>query len=132
MKKDSDSAGEPASGTEGGDNTEVIDIRSEGDLENFIKQKRPKLIDLFAEWCAPCKQIGPILEELARKYKGEMAFCKVNVDELVVARSIMKDLNILGIPAVLIYGNGYANILIGAHSKAEYETEIQNALEAAE
>ena len=111
--------------------TDIMEIKSEEELERFIEQERPKLIDLYAEWCAPCKTVGPVLEELAKEYNGKMAFCKVDVDKLAVARGIMKDLNILGIPAVLVYGNGHANILIGAHSKDEYKQEIDKALEAA-
>jgi thioredoxin 1 len=63
----------------------------------------PVLVDFWAEWCVPCKMIGPILEQLAEDYKDKIKVAKINVDE---QGEIASRYNIVSIPTIMLFQNG--------------------------
>lgn len=71
--------------------------------ELVLKSDKPVLVDFWAEWCGPCRVVGPIVEELANEYNGKAVVGKVNVDE---NQEISFKYGIRNIPTLLVFKNG--------------------------
>ena len=71
--------------------------------QEVLKSDIPVLIDFWAEWCGPCRMIGPVVEEMAGEYEGKAKIGKVNVD---VNPKVSVKYGIRSIPALLIFKNG--------------------------
>jgi thioredoxin 1 len=79
---------------------EITDANFE---ELVLKSDKPVLVDFWAEWCGPCRMVGPVVEELAKEYDGKAVVGKVNVDNN--ADISTKD-GIRNIPTLLVFKNG--------------------------
>ncbi|TAK43096.1 MAG: thioredoxin TrxA [Betaproteobacteria bacterium] len=89
--------------------------------ENFepqvLQSEVPVLVDYWAEWCGPCKQIAPILDEVAKEYGGRLKVAKINVDE---NRQVPARFGIRGIPTLMLFRNGNVeDTRVGALSKSQ-------------
>jgi thioredoxin 1 len=93
-----------------------------------LESKTPVLVDFWAEWCAPCRIVSPIVEELAKEYEAKLKVGKLNVDE---NGAIAQGYGVMSIPSLLIFKNGQVvKTMIGAQSKDNFKREIDAALGA--
>lgn len=98
----------------------------DADFEAKVLQSdQPVLVDFWAEWCGPCKMIGPIIDELADSYAGRVKVVKVNVDH---ARQTAAKFGVRGIPTLLVFKDGQVQATqVGAIGKAQITQLIENA-----
>lgn len=85
----------------------------------------PSVIDCYATWCGPCKQLAPIMDELAREYKGKVAFYRVDVEK---EPSFTMDLGVSAMPTLFFVNAGNTTSLVGFHSKEELKKSIDALL----
>ena len=94
-------------------------VNNETFTSEVLEQTKLVLVDFWAVWCGPCKQIAPTLEELAEKYSENLSVCKVDVD---ANRELALQYNVRSIPSLMIFKNGeMVDSLIGAVSLEELE-----------
>ena len=105
--------------------TQVTDTKTwETDV---ITSDKPVFVDFLAEWCGPCRMVGPVVEELAGDYDGKVNFVKVNVDQ---AGELASKYNVFSIPTLILLHKGEVIAQqVGAGSKEVYQNMIDRALE---
>ena len=103
---------------------EINDDNFDADV---LKSATPGLVDFWAEWCGPCRMVGPVVEELAADYDGKVKFVKVNVDE---ANELASNYNVFSIPTFILLIKGERVIQqVGEASKESYKGMIDRVLE---
>lgn len=95
---------------------------------DVLKSDLPVLVDFWAEWCTPCKIVGPIVEELAVEYAGKIKVGKMNVDE---NPQVPGTYGVMSIPTLIVFKNGKpVKTTIGAQGKEALKKMIDEALSA--
>lgn len=94
--------------------------------ELVLKSGKPALVDFWAEWCGPCRMVGPTVEELAKEYEGKAVVGKVNVDS---NPNISTQFGIMNIPALLFFKDGkIVDKQIGVAPKSVLENKLKAQL----
>jgi len=93
-----------------------------GKFDDFVK-KGIVLVDFHADWCMPCVMMGPIVEDMSKKFKGKLKVGKVNVED---NQKLAQKHNILSIPTFLIFKDGkIIEQFVGAVSEEELENKMK-------
>lgn len=99
---------------------------TDASFEEVLKSEKPLVIDFWAEWCGPCRMVGPIVDELAEEYADQVTIGKVDVDN---NDDITSKYGIRNIPTILFIKNGeVVDKQVGAAQKSVLQGKIENLL----
>jgi len=100
----------------------IVNLTQENFAAEVLKASTPVLVDFWAEWCGPCKMIGPVLDELAGECAGQVKIGKVNIDEQQV---LAAEYGVRAIPTILIFNQGQvAEQMVGLRSKKDIKASL--------
>jgi thioredoxin 1 len=101
----------------------VTDSSFESDV---LKSSKPVLVDYWAEWCGPCRQVAPVLAEIAKEYASKIDIVKLNVDE---NPEVVRTYGIMNIPTLTVFKDGQVvKEIVGAKPKSALLRELEEFL----
>ena len=104
----------------------TVTVTEQNFQAEVLQSPVPVLVDFWAEWCGPCRQIAPALEELATEYEGKLTVAKVNIDE---NPQVPTKYGVRGIPTLMIFQNGQvAATKVGALPKTKIKEWIDASI----
>ena len=99
---------------------------TDANFDELVNSGKPMVLDFWAEWCGPCRMVGPSIEELSKEYEGKVEIGKLNVDDNVETPS---EYGIRNIPTILFIKDGkVVDKQIGAAPKSVLEAKVQSLL----
>ena len=111
---------ERLTGTPGG----VIEV-ADGTFQTILQEHRALVVDVWAEWCGPCRMVAPVVEDLARDFAGRVTFGKCNVDE---NPKLASSFSITAIPTLLFFANGMlVDRVVGALPREAVKARVMRA-----
>lgn len=104
----------------------IVYITDDSFDNEVLKARGPVLVDYWAEWCGPCKMIGPVLEEIAKDYSGRVKVAKLNIDE---NPATAPKYGVRGIPTLMLFKDGKVEATkVGALSKSQLSAFLDGNL----
>jgi thioredoxin 1 len=104
----------------------TLKVTDQSFAKDVLESSEPVVVDFWAEWCGPCKMIGPSLEELASEMAGTVKIAKINVDE---NPGVAGQLGIRSIPTLMVFKGGkQVSTKVGAAAKGDLQRWIQGAI----
>ena len=108
------------------DTTATIAVTDGSFAQDVLSASRPVLVDFWATWCAPCRMVAPVLEEIAGEKSGELTVAKIDID---ANPGTARDFQVVSIPTMILFKDGEpVKRIVGAKSKAALLREIGDAL----
>ena len=109
-----------------GVNTVALEFTDDNFQDEVLNADQPVLVDFWAEWCGPCKMLGPVIDELSEEYEGKAKIGKVDIDN---NRDAAVKYGIQSIPSIIIFKNGEdVNRFVGISQKEELAAAIDAAM----
>jgi thioredoxin 1 len=103
-----------------------VDITEQSFEQEVLGASGPVLVDFWAPWCAPCRQLAPIVEELAGEYEGRVAFGKLNTDE---SPNIARRYGVYSIPTLIVFKAGEpVKQVVGLRPKKDLKNSLEEVL----
>jgi thioredoxin len=100
----------------------ILHVTDSSFEDEVLKSDQVVILDFWAEWCGPCKMIGPILEDLAEQYKDKLTVAKINIDD---NQATPQTYGVRGIPTLILFKDGdVVATKVGAASKSQLEAFI--------
>ena len=104
----------------------VIDIKDQDFDQQVLKSALPVVVDFWAPWCVPCRQMSPVVDKLSEEYKGKLRFCKINVDE---NHDTASKYHVMSIPTLIFFKKGQlVEQTVGGIQEKALRSKIQELL----
>ncbi|MEQ9561699.1 MAG: thioredoxin [Woeseiaceae bacterium] len=102
--------------------TRPVEVSDQDFEQQVLKSDQPVLVDFWAEWCGPCRTLGPVIESLAGQYAGKVRVAKVDVD---ANQQVAAKYGIRSIPTVILFDKGQiVDTFVGVRPRNEYESSL--------
>jgi thioredoxin 1 len=100
----------------------IVSLTEENFAQQVLQSQSPVLVDFWAEWCGPCKMLGPVLDELADEYNGRVRIGKVDIDQF---QALAAQYGITAVPTLLLFQGGeVVEQMRGLRSKKELKATL--------
>jgi thioredoxin 1 len=105
---------------------DVVTFTDDNFQSEVLGSKEPVLVDFWAAWCGPCRNISPLVDQLATEYKGKLKVGKLDVD---AHQNVPQKYNVLSIPTLLLFKNGQvADQIVGSVPKSRLDAMVKRAI----